>query len=187
MGFVINLKSIVPSVEDLRTSLPIGLSPLGTPIFDDIYFPEGQYTDENGTPIPYTGLRIQSAKVVVTQAKNIVKTEVAGFDGTIKEYISKGDFSISINAKLTELLDVFPADQLAAWSELSKVPENIKIVSKFINEYFDIYDVVVTNFSVSPIQGSINEINLNIDLLSDKDIDLTEFLEVDVTKYYNVV
>jgi len=178
MAFVINLPGIIPSLEDFKQSAPIGVSPLGTPIFDDVFFPAGSYGG-----IEYESLRVQSAVISVSQSKNIIKTKVAGRDGTIKEYVSLDDFNISINAKITELANIFPADQLTAWKELAKVSKNIDIISKLLNDYFDIFKVVVESFTVNPVQGSLNEVNLLIELVSDEDINLNDFAEINTSQY----
>lgn len=177
MGFTINIPGTVPSLEDFRQSIPIGVSALGTPVFDDVTFLPGNYKPKGGgKQVEYAGLSLQAVKVVVTQSKNIVKTQVAGRDGTIKEYCSLGDFNINITAKISELFNIFPADQLFAWKGLAFTPVKIEIISKFINEYFEVYDVVVTDFDASPVVGSLNEVNLNISLLSDDDIDFNKYV-----------
>jgi hypothetical protein len=43
-------------------------------------------------------LVLQECIITVNQEKNIVKTPMEGRDGTIKEYISDGDYSITIEA-----------------------------------------------------------------------------------------
>jgi len=160
------------ALDDFRKSAPIGVSPLGTLIFDDLYFPNGVSSEGK----EYEGLHIISASVSVSQAKNIVQTKIAGQDGTIKEFVSMDDYVITVSAKITENLNVFPAEQLATWRELANVSENLQIQSKFLNEYFEIYKVVVKDFSVDTIQGSLNEVNLNFTLISDNDIDLDLYL-----------
>jgi hypothetical protein len=176
MAFTIQLNSIIPSINDFSESAPIGVSALGTPIFDDITFPPGSYVDNDGNEVEYAGLSLNSVKIVVTQSKNIIQTKIAGRDGTFKEYVSLSDFEVNVNAKVTELFNVFPADQLNNWKYLSFIPENIKVVSKFLNEYFEIFDVVIKDFDVSPVVGSLNEVQLNIRMLSDENLDLNNYV-----------
>lgn len=174
--FVINIPGIVPSIEDFRQSAPIGISPLGTPVFDNVELMGGKYIKDNGGEIEYASLILNAVKISVTQAKNIVTTQVAGKNGTVKEYVSLGDYEINLNTKLSELYNIFPSDQLFAWKGLANVPESIEILSKFLNEYFEIYHVVIKEFSTSPVIGSLNEVELNISLLSDVEIDFNKYV-----------
>jgi len=177
---IFNINAVIPSINDFEKSAPIGVSPLGTPVFDDITFPAGDYINSDGNTVSYQSVSIQSAGVIVSQAKNIIKTKISGRNGTVKEYNSLDDYHIRINAKMTELLNIFPADQLSAWMEIAEVRSNVPVVSKLLNQYFGIDKVVVESFDVAPIQGSLNELDINISLLSDEDIDLNMFLDPNI-------
>jgi hypothetical protein len=176
MAFTINLPGIIPSLEDFKKSAPIGISALGTPIFDNVEFIGGNYINNEGDAVEYAGLILDAVKVTVTQSKNIVTTEVAGKNGTVKEYMSLGDYVININAKISELYDVFPADQMQAWKGLANCPERIDVLSKFLNQYFDVTSVVLKDFDTNPVVGSLNEVELNMVLLSDEEIDLNSYV-----------
>lgn len=171
-----SLDALIPSFDDLKKTTPIGVSVLGTPVFDDITFPAGTYIDNQGNSVDYPAFSLTAVKTVVSQTKKIIKTQIAGRDGTAKEYISLGDFEIRINAKITEAFEVFPADQLNAFKQIYKIQQNIPIISKFVNTYFDVYNVVINDFTLEQDPGTINEVNLNMLLLSDDDIDLNEFV-----------
>ena len=173
---VINIPGLVPSLDDLHESIPIGISVLGTPVYDDITFPSGSFIDKDGNTVDYDELQLQSAVVSVNLEKNIVETQVSGRNGTIKEYISDGDYSISIDAKITELFNVIPFDQMERWRRIAGAPESISIISKFLNNIFDIFNVIITRFTINNIPGSLNEIDLRIELKSDIDFDPDEFV-----------
>lgn len=163
---IINIKSLVPSFEDIAFTLPIGVSILGTLMYDDIKFPAGQYKTLEGVVVEFPEFSMQSVGMVVSQAKNIVKTQISGRNGTVKEYNNSGDFEIKIVANINELLAVFPADQMQTFRELVKVPESIPVISKILNSIFEIDDVVLNNFAFSPNQGKGN-VSLTMDLSSD--------------------
>ena len=173
---LINLPAIVPSLSDLSSSVPIGISMLGTPVYDDITFPAGAYINNEGITIPFVGLSLQSFKIVVTGEKKIIRTPVSGRNGDVKEYVNQMDYNISIDGKVTELLNVFPADQLNNWGRIWENPESIYVISRFLNEIWGITSVVITRFSVSPVVGSRNEVDLRINAVSDNGFDAKDFL-----------
>lgn len=74
---------------------------LGAPVFDAVVFkkPNGDATlssQNNGGQITDEDLTLPIALITITQEKNIVKTAIQGRNGTIKEYVSDGDFSVNI-------------------------------------------------------------------------------------------
>ncbi len=175
------LNGTIPSVKDFRTSLPKRISALGTPIFDDITFPGGIYVvkDTSGKDIGevnYSELSIISGQVAVSSVKNIIETPIAGRNGTIKEYVSTGDYSISISGKITEALNLFPADYLDNFVEIMNISETIPVESKFLNEFFNIQSVIIKKFNVSTVAGSMNEVDISIEMVSDVEINLNDFI-----------
>lgn len=173
---IFQIPGMTPSTADLTASTPIGISQLGTPVFDDITFPSGNYQDLDGETITYDSFTIQSARITVNRSKNIVETEIAGREGAVKELVSIGDYSINIDAKISELADVFPADQMKAFKGLEDVPESIEVVSKLLNDTYNVFDVVIKEFTQRTIQGSLNEVDLIIELNSDESFDVKDFL-----------
>ena len=173
---IINLPGIVPSLADLASSVPIGVSILGTPVYDDITFPPGTYFNSDSIPVTYLGLALQSFRVTVTGQKNIVETPVSGRSGTVDEYVNQQDYMIAIDGKITEFFDVFPADQLDNWRRIWESPESIPVISRFLNEVWGITEVIVKRFTVSPVVGSRNEVDIRIQLKSSIGFDINDFL-----------
>ena len=71
----------VPSFGlDYFDDIPIGISTLGLPVFDNIEFLGGQYSVINANTlqqiIPYNGLKIDTVIVEASQRKNIIKTTI---------------------------------------------------------------------------------------------------------------
>jgi hypothetical protein len=84
---------------------------LGTPVFSNLEFIPGEYTDKNGAKIPYgeilkngrnTTFRVDTVLIDVSQEKQIIKTNIQGVSGSVKEYISKGDYQIKVRGALVE-------------------------------------------------------------------------------------
>ena len=171
---VVNVDAIIPGFEDIEFVLPIGLSPLGNLLFDDISFPEGSYKTLEGVIVDYKEFRMQSVEFVVSQSKNIVRTAISGRKGVVREYNNSSDFEIQGSASINEVINVFPADQLLKFVELSKVPQEIPVVSKILNSLFGIDNVVLTDFAVNPGSGK-GDVSVSFRLESDEPFDLKDF------------
>jgi len=173
---IINIPGIIPSKIDFNTSLPIGLSVLGTPIFDDVTFPKGLYFDNDSNEINYAEIKLQTVKVTVTQAKKIVNNYIAGRDGSVKEFISMDDYTINVSGKINELTPLMPADQLIELSKVKNAPNSIPVICKFLNVCFNIHDVIITSLTVNTIQGCMNEVDFSMDMVSDAPFDVNNFI-----------
>jgi hypothetical protein len=172
----ISLRNQLPSTaSDSEFEQSIGLSPLGTPIFDDLTFPAGAFKTLDGLNITYQELKLVSVRFVVSQQKNIVRTEVSGRNGTVKEYNSTGDYVIKANANLSELQPVFPREELLKFVEITEVPQSLPIISKILNQFFGVNNIILTEFTVDPGNGTGN-VALSFTLESDNDFDLNEFI-----------
>jgi len=173
---VIDLPGIIPSIGDLANSVPIGISQLGTPVYDNVFFAPGSYFNVDSINVPYAGLSLDSFVITVTGEKNIIDTPVSGRKGAVREYVNQLDYNISIEGKVTELFNVFPADQLENWRRIWESPESIPVISRFLNEVWDITNIVIRRFSVTPVVGSRNEVNIRIQAVSDEPFDVKDFL-----------
>ena len=173
---IINLPGIKPSVDDLLASIPIGISPIGTPVYDDLTFDAHGWVNKDETEIfKWDQLNLQSVAISVAQSSNSVKKATAGRDGTIKTHIAKGDYIISINAVLSELVKVYPADQLAILKKITEAKVSVPITCKFLNTFFDIKNVVIDNITTAQKQGSIETVNVSMSLSSDNDFNPNDF------------
>lgn len=139
---------------------------LGTPVFSDVNFPrEGK---EN--------IVLDTVLVEVSQRKNIVTTAVQGRAGTIKEYISDGDYDVRLRgAIVTAGHNRYPDDRVRDLHDLLRQSEAIPVVANYL-QLFDIYSLVVTDFSFSQNEGFQNVQNFEISCISDTP---EELLEVD--------
>lgn len=167
---------IVPQVNEVPVNQRIPANLFGTPMYDNLYFEPGNYTDLNGNVIPFEGVQINSVVLMVEQSRNIVKTSIQGRNGTIKEYISDGDYMITANGFLTGVGNEFPEQESKALNEISIVPQQVKVTSEFLNEVFGISYIVIEKLTVAQKQGSRNEIGFSMQALSDNDIDLDEII-----------
>ncbi len=155
--------------------VPVGITSLGTVIFDNVQFPAGAYLDYDGVLQKYEGVTLDAVQLVVDRAKTIVRTQVEGVEGSIKEYVTNGDYSINLTAILApDLLGLIPPEVLLGKIvELEKVPEAVGILSKYLLTQYEIQEVVIERVRVEPYES--NSYRVTIDMLSDMQADLKDF------------
>ena len=79
----------IPSSAFQTISDIAGRSALGTPVQSNIIIQGGSYTTFEGIVQTWQTMRFDAVLIAVSQAKKIVKTEIAGRNGTVKEYIGE--------------------------------------------------------------------------------------------------
>lgn len=108
----------------------------------------------------------------ISKRKNIVTTPLVGMDGTVKEYINDGDYSISLLVGVQAIedgliVDKYPSEGITQLRGFFDVKEPIYVHSDFL-DLFDISKVVVNSFSVKQTTES-NYQPIELQLLSDED------------------
>lgn len=156
-------------------------TPVSLPV-TDVNFWEGRFALTRITIERPDGekLEINDATVSISRKKNIVTTELVGLDGTIKEYISNGDYEVRINVGIVavdgdKIIDEYPTEGIEYVRGFLEVNDSLEIHSPFL-ELFDIDRIVVTEFSVDQNTAS-NRQTIDIKALSDQDyeIECTEY------------
>ena len=144
---------------------------LGTPVLSNIVFAAGSY-ERDGEIINFDGLTINTVLMTITQTKNIVKTPMQGRDGTVKEFISLGDYVIGLNGALVnEDGEAYPAEQVNALIELMKVPESLEFTSEFIDR-FGSFELTIEAWDIPQKQGERSQQQFSIKAVSDNPIEL---------------
>jgi len=157
------------------TSLPVGVSDLGTLVWDNVLFPSLLYD--------HLPLRLDAATVSVNMAKEIVRTKISTVKGEFKEYTATGDYDILITAlitppplsfsKLLSVGDQHPTRQLRAFMSVFDFNDVVQIRSKYLNNVMDINKVVIKSASMSP--DTPDTFKLTINCISDFDFDFGDF------------
>lgn len=130
---------------------------LGTPLFADIRFPRK----------PKGELRLETVLVDVSMRKNIVTTAVQGRNGTVKEYICDGDYEVRIRGAIVkDHSDAYPYKEVRDLHDLLAKSEVLEIVADYLR-LFNIYSVVVTDYSFSQQEGYQNTQLFEITAISD--------------------
>lgn len=119
----------------------------------------------------------------INQEKNIVSTALQGRNGTIKEYISDGDYSISIDAAVNNYQEVnlpnyfgvdiefvnasmeYPLDKIQQLQRLLAMPQTLELQSDFLL-LFGVKSAVVKSFNLQQETHS-NRQSISIQMLSD--------------------
>ena len=122
--------------------------------------------------IPEEGvLLINDVTVNVSLQKEIVKTAIVGRKGTIKEYITDGDYQLSMSIGIVatddngEIIDQYPERAIEQMREILETPETLEINSIFLS-LFGITHIVVTGFSAKQMTHSNRQV-IEITALSD--------------------
>lgn len=149
-------------------------SSLGTPVLTDLTFKGVKnYVDQQGVTYNFDDIIMQSVIVTINQTKNIVKTPIQGRPGTVKEYIGLGDYILNINGVINGSNGSYPKDTIAALKNMLTCPIPITIVSWYI-QIWDIFNIVVDDFSINPEEGGYSYQPFTINASSDYDIMLRQ-------------
>ena len=119
---------------------------------------------------------IKECLVTINQEKNIVATPIDGRVGTIKEYISDGDFQITLDVGISNDIDFYdvdnntkhqeyPADKIKAFIDLLKVGESL-IVDNWFLKQFKVYNITIQSYSLQQETHS-NRQFISVKCLSD--------------------
>ena len=118
--------------------------------------------EENSFPAIF----MDSALVDVSMKKNIVQTPVVGHDGTRKEYISQGDFTIGIQGVFTSgENEVFPQADVDALIKALSAPIPLEIVCPHLFR-FGITKMVVTDYKIPQDEGVYSTQRITINAIS---------------------
>ena len=129
--------------------------------------------------LPFTDpdreLTINDAVATVTKNKKIVETEIVGRSGTIKEYISNGEYQISLEVGLqgtdgVVISDEYPKESIRTLRKFLELDKAFEVYSDFL-DIWDISKVVVKDFSLTQ-QTDSNYQTLTIKLVSDEDYEI---------------
>jgi hypothetical protein len=154
---------------------------LGTPVMSNIVFDSGSYTDRD-TEISFDGLQLDTALITANQSKNIIKTQVQGRRGSVKEYISEGDFAINIKAVIVSPdSEIYPADEVRKFIELMRAPVSLSFQSEFIDR-IGAFDLVVESYSMPQTEGFRNVQAVSINCISDNPLEIKVREEEKITR-----
>jgi hypothetical protein len=146
---------------------------LGMPVFDSITFKNPNNQIQNfvnggeGQGANSSDLVLITALITASKNKNIVVTKIQGRNGTVKEYVSDDDYTISIKGVLVgKYANVRPVDEIKKLENLCDSPLEVDIVSNFLAD-LNVLTVVITSHSKTQREGMRNVIDFEIQCLSE--------------------
>jgi hypothetical protein len=115
-------------------------------------------------------LLLESAVLSLSRTKNVVTTAIQGREGTVKEWINNGDFSITFNGLLVAKGWDFPIEATALFNEFMEVNQSLKLEHEVLNN-LGIFEAVVMDYAL-PSTTYTNVQPYTIQLLSDNPFEL---------------
>lgn len=163
----------VRALGEFNISQYENIGAFGLPVFDVLEFDQLRYTTLDGKQVSVESLSLGVALITVTQSKNIVITPIQGrTGGTVKEYISDGDYHINIKGVLVgEGNEVKPQGKKNVLVAFCQAPVEINVASPLLND-FGIYTIVISDYNFPQVEGQRNVVPFEINAMSDKPIEL---------------
>jgi len=173
-------------IQKYAKDAPIGMSILGTPIYTDLSLLGCQYTDNitneivtlanerfraGGTNASAFYMNLESIICTINQVQRIIKTEIQGRNGTIKEYIGADDMQITINGVITGKNGVHPKEEVIRLKKWLDAPVAKGITSWWTNN-LGLNNIVVENYSFPQTPGGYSYQQFTINAISDMPVEL---------------
>ena len=171
-GLLRVLKNDLFKVEEFNPDEPNRTSMFGTPVYSNLEIEPFQFTKLDGTKEDIkNGIVIDTVMMNVTMTKNIVRTPIQGRNGTVKEYISDGDFEIDITGIIASKSNNYPESEVNELIRIVKSPVSIRFISEYL-QFFGIHDVVVNSYNFPQTEGVRNQQIFQLSCSSDVPIEL---------------
>lgn len=139
----------------------------GLPVFDILTLIGFSYNTSDGKTVSVSDLDIGTALIEVNQIKNIVTTNTQGRNGSIKEYISDGDFVLNIKGVLTSnAQDSYPEELAKLLLSFCAAPVSFGVASNILKK-FGIQEIVIKEYSFPQIEGMRNTVPFEMQCLSE--------------------
>ena len=144
----------------------LNLDDVSTGLFNE----QNSFFDANERVQP---VELQTVLFDVAMTRNIIKTPVQGFNGTVKEYVSDGDFTVTMNGIITDQQpDLFPEGDVVRLLRICNQQREIGVTSPLLNIVFGITHLVVESYSFPMTEGSQNVQHFTLNCVSDNPVQL---------------
>ena len=145
---------------------------LGIPVFADLTLKGGFYTDEvTGNEITFPDIHLETVLLTVAFAARIVKTEIQGRSGTVKEYIGEDDAKVTIQGVITGKNGVYPQNEVNLLNQWRRAPIAKAAVCGFLQN-LGIDNLVVEDCSLPQIAGGYSYQTYTMNCISDLPVEL---------------
>lgn len=150
------------------------------PIWEQVSFPAGTYK-VGQQEFTYPELQLPPATVVdVHRQKTVVKTPVAGRDGTVKELIGAEDWRVRIRGVITPSCleknpvgdaNAYPYDEVRRLRNLVQLPAALDVVAEIFTT-LGIDRLVIENLDLPRLESYPNVQPYTLDCVSDEAVEL---------------
>jgi hypothetical protein len=152
--------------KDINGAPIVGL--LGRPVQMSIEFGDVEYQGRK-----YNGIKLLDPIMDITQETIITRTSIPGSvnKGTYKEYITNGDYSVSLQGLLVSNTDEKPIQEIIAFNEYFNLPIALPVANSYLNA-LGIYYLVKVNKGFPNVNVISNCQPFRLDLISDEPIEV---------------
>lgn len=141
-------------------------SDLGTTVFADVTFDSVDYTDNQGKSVSTPKMTFQSILITASFPRNIVKTEIQGRNGTVKEYIGEGDAQIMFRGVIVGQNGAYPYDAVALLKMIITAPVTIPVICQYLQN-LDVHAVVFEDREFSQEEGGYSYQTFTLNAVAD--------------------
>lgn len=145
----------------------------GLPVFVQVNFGK---VEGGSDRMAFYGLTLLDPLVTVDEPFNIIKTPITGRRGTVKEYIGKGDYGVTIRGILAT--DIRAEDRMAyplipvrEMEQLANLGVAVP-VSGHLHEVYGISNLIIENVRYESLPGFVNLQAYELQCLSDDPIEI---------------
>lgn len=114
---------------------------------------------------------LDTVLVEISSSKNIVETAINGMHGTVKEFITNGDYQITFSGAIVSKGKGYPGEEVKTLNTILKAPVAIEVESELL-ALFSIYNIVVKSDSFPSKEGYSNTQLFSFNALSDEPLEL---------------
>lgn len=145
-----------------------GTGLLGLPVFTRVDFL---------APAGWVRLSLLDPLVEVARRKNIITTDIQGRNGSVKEFISTGDYAVTIKGILAadptqgQYARRYPTREVQALKELTSLTESVPVSGRLF-KLFGIRNLVIQDEAWPPLPGFTNLQAYELRCLSDEPLEL---------------
>ena len=185
MAFNINLNNALSQYENIidfaaQEAVDLGITEFkdfivdkkggefNLPVFAPLVF-EPLIKDDIVLPL----MRLDAVNVAISRSKKIVKTAIEGRDHTVKEHISNGDFSISVDGLIADegYSKEYPKGKLFLLKQFLNAPYSLRVTHAILNR-LGVYEMVIDSYNIPSIDGVKNIQKFSFQATSDEPIEL---------------
>ncbi|MCK8520233.1 DUF6046 domain-containing protein [Aquimarina sp. D1M17] len=119
------------------------------------------------------GFRLDGVSISVSRSKNIVTTAIQGRDYTVKEFISNGDHSITVNGVLATSGRGYPTARVVQLRKILEAEQTLKVTNPIFRK-MGVFEIVVTNYEFPSNQGMKNIQPFSFSALSEVPLEIKQ-------------